>query len=257
MLKTRSIVMRLALLGTAYLCAITPTAHAEERRSVELPIKGPLMMIMTDAGTPVIVSQDGRFVLPGQFVDRADEGQVVASIDQAQALYGKAGHNKPTAKIERVEEAFEQRTPDYMGEDGLPNVDQLLSFSIGNGPKQVYMFVDPECPYCHKVVRMQADLGDRYTFHNLLVPLLGAKSQSGVADLACMSESDRQQSFISRQATGPITRDCQELPRQNVELLAMDLAIESVPTIIAPWGGMVSGAPRTASELIAFLESER
>ncbi|MCK7553390.1 thioredoxin fold domain-containing protein [Marinobacter goseongensis] len=246
-----------ALLGSLLLGFTSSNALAQDADIVELPIKGPLKMIMTDAGTAVIVSSDGRFVLPGQFVDRADDGQVVGSIEQARALYGQAGHNNPITEIKPVERGYEDQQPEYMRDDGMPNASELLSFSIGTGPKEVFVFVDPECPYCHKVVRMQAELGDQYTFHNLLVPLLGATSQSVVADMACMSESDRKESFLSQSMSGRKTQSCEELSRQNVERLAMDLSIEAVPTIIAPYGGMVSGAPRSVNQLVGFLESKQ
>ena len=245
------------LAGSLLLGCLSASALAQDAATVELPIKGPLKMIMTDAGTAVIVSSDGRFVLPGQFVDRADDGQVVASIEQARALYGQAGHKSPATAIQPIENAYQDQQPEYLTDDGLPNADELLSFSIGSGPKEVFVFVDPECPYCHMVVRMQAELGDQYTFHNLLVPILGATSQSVVADMACMSESDRRETFLNQTISGPTTRACEEQSRLNVERLAMDLAVDAVPTIIAPYGGMVSGAPRSVNQLVGFLESKQ
>ena len=45
------------------------------------------------------------------------------------------------------------------------------AFSYGVGSKVLYVFTDPQCPYCKKFEQRMAKLGDKYTFKIFLYPL--------------------------------------------------------------------------------------
>lgn len=45
------------------------------------------------------------------------------------------------------------------------------AFTYGNGPKEVYVFTDPECPMCKKFELKMEGLKDKYTFKMYYFPL--------------------------------------------------------------------------------------
>lgn len=45
------------------------------------------------------------------------------------------------------------------------------AFSYGNGKKEIYVFTDPECPYCKTFEKKMPSLKDKYTFKVFLFPL--------------------------------------------------------------------------------------
>lgn len=45
------------------------------------------------------------------------------------------------------------------------------SFTYGNGPKTIYVFTDPECPYCKKFEKKWESLKDKYTMKVFMLPL--------------------------------------------------------------------------------------
>lgn len=50
-------------------------------------------------------------------------------------------------------------------------IEQSIMFSYGTGKEDLYVFTDPECPYCQKFERMAKGLLDKYRVHVILYPL--------------------------------------------------------------------------------------
>lgn len=240
----------LALLTVPAL-SVAETAKAgeagESPEMVKLPLEGPLYMRETSGGTTVIVSEDGRFVMPGRLVDRKEGHTVISTIADAEKLYGiKADRtSKPASK-----------TSSLRTDDGLPNVDNLLSFSVGHGPTPAFVWIDPLCPYCHSVVKMQAELADEFTFHNLIIPVLGERSEQATDALACIPEEDRKEAFLASRYSD-VTQDCDYSGLSNSQRLSTILQVGAVPNIISSNLRSVTGAPSSPEQLATFLRGKK
>jgi len=213
---------------------------------VKLPIEGPLYMRETSSGATVIVSEDGRFVMPGRMVDRQENHTIISSVAQAQKAFGSESHSAAAGPDNRSE---------LITIEGFPNEEKLLSFSVGTGPKVVYVWVDPLCPYCHKVVNMQEELGDEFTFHNLIVPLLGQRSERAAEALSCMPENRRHKAMQANQY-GKTSDDCDSKSLANSQRLSTAMQVEAVPTIISPNRQSVAGAPSSVEQFAQFLRGD-
>lgn len=215
-------------------------------KMVKLPVQGSLYMRETSSGATVIVSEDGRFVMPGRVVDRQENHTMIDSVDKAQEMFG--GKSKSVS-------AGPDKSSELTNSEGFPNHENLLSFSIGNGPKAVYVWVDPLCPYCHKVVEMQEDLADEFTFHNLVVPLLGERSERASEALSCMPEKQRHGAMQKNQYETS-SENCESKSLANSQRLATAMQVEAVPTIVSPNRQSVTGAPSSVEQLAQFLRGE-
>lgn len=216
---------------------------------VKLPIQGPLFMRETASGATVIVSADGRFVMPGRMVDREENHTIINSVAKAQQAFGG------TTRTASPSASGPDKHSELVTEDGFPNADKLLSFSVGSGPKSVYVWVDPLCPYCHKVVEMQEQLGDEFTFHNLVVPLLGERSERASEALSCMPTNRRHAAMQSNKYTRT-SSDCDSKSLANSQRLSTVMQVEAVPTIISPNRQSVTGAPSSVEQFAQFLRGD-
>lgn len=233
--------------GAMAIAIMGSPAHAETAegpRMVELPVNGPLFMRETASGATVIVSSDGRFVMPGRLVDRQENHAVISSIDEAESAFGNASVATGAAGGSSASS--------LVTEDGFPDAEKLLSFSVGSGPKTVYVWVDPLCPYCHKVVEMQEQMGEEFTFHNLIVPLLGERSERATDALACMPESERHEAMKANRYGSP-KGSCDEKGLANSQRLSTIMQVAAVPTIISPNRQSVTGAPSSVDQFAEFL----
>src|SRR5690554_1659867 len=110
--------------GAMAIAIMGSPAHAETAegpRMVELPVNGPLFMRETASGATVIVSSDGRFVMPGRLVDRQENHAVISSIDEAESAFGNASVATGAAGGSSASS--------LVTEDGFPDAEKLLSFS--------------------------------------------------------------------------------------------------------------------------------
>ena len=243
------------------LSAVPGVLHAEPANSsstsiVALPIDGPLYMRETKQGTTVIMSADGRFVMPGRLVDRENDHNMILSIADAQKAFGsqkEGGDRRGSVEKEKASAENPSQSPRL-------DPDQLLSFTVGKadeGREEVFVWIDPTCPHCHTVLKMQSQMTDRYVFHNLLIPMLGANAEDLVNQLVCTSESERRDVVMARNRAVKMQEKCFDDQLRNNQKLATRLNISAVPVIITADNRMAQGAPRTQAQFAQFLENKR
>ena len=85
------------------------------------------------------------------------------------------------------------------------NPDELTAFTIGNGKKEVTIFVDPQCNYCHDLIGQLESLGKEYQFKLVLIPVFGKESAEITKKLIC--NKDKSQSLKAL-----IDKDYSKLP---------------------------------------------
>lgn len=67
-----------------------------------------------------------------------------------------------------------------------------VSFSYGTGKKDLYLFTDPECPYCIKFEKKAKGLLDEYTVHVILFPLRFHKKAPAMTEWIMQGANDKE-----------------------------------------------------------------
>lgn len=188
--------------------------------AVKLPVQG--MHMIEAGGKTLFVSDNGRIVIVGKIYDMWNNVE----------LKGVGDVDKYAMKID-------------IGKLGV-NLDELKPIVIGNGKLEVVVFVDPNCPHCHKILQNAIRL-KQYTFKFIPLPLLGPDSVEKVrkglchADKVAVSKAlvDNQWEKI------PVGEaNCGQLPAEKSIILARILGVTSIPFSIAPDGTIYQGVPK-------------
>jgi len=176
-----------------------------------LPVNG-LSMIKAD-NKQFLITDNGHFVITGNFklVDMW-QGKILGSIAD-------------TNGINKVD----------LRKIGL-NPDELSALTIGSGKREVTIFVDPQCHYCHDLIGQLEPLGKEYQFKLVLIPVLGKESAEITKKLIC--NKDKAQSLkalVDQDYTKlpDFTKDgrCDLKPLQKAVVATKLLDIQGVPYI--------------------------
>lgn len=203
----------------------------------------------TADGTPILVSGDGRFVMPGRLVDRDNNMTMITSLSDAHKAFG--GQSADDTGLEVLSDGQK------MNRDVDP--EEMLSFKVGDqdGTKEeVIVWIDPLCPYCHRVMEMQNEFTDNYVFHNIVIPLLGVNSERFVNVLACADPSEMGQAILDRNTSVATTESCRTDEQVAAQRYATSVGIQSVPLIVSSSGRIQTGAFRSLQQFETFLEGK-
>lgn len=192
-----------------------------------LPVTGSSMIKAGDK--TFLISDNGHFVVAGNFklVDMW-QGKIIGSV----------GDTKGIDKMD-------------LRKIGL-NPDELSIFSIGTGKKEVVIFVDPQCNYCHDLIGQLEPLGKEYMFKLVLIPVLGKESAEISKKLIC--DKDKAQSLKAL-----IAKDYSKLPALIRQEGACDLKplqkavvadIQGVPFIFLPSHNTFRGGAKSFKTLL-------
>lgn len=199
------------------------------QRMADLPISG--MRAVESDGQILYVSSNGRFVISGQIYD--------------------IWQRKPLDTMEQIQAVTSRMDLDAIGLEP----EDLNTFSEGSGEKEVVVFVDPRCPYCHALIKDSRKYHDDYRFHFVVVPALGDESDR-LARLAYCAEDK------SKALNAMMDDTLSELPQQDscdlgrykeTLVLAQLLEISGVPFVISHDGRISEGVP---GDLDAWLRGE-
>ncbi|MFI3185132.1 MAG: thioredoxin fold domain-containing protein [Methylococcaceae bacterium] len=196
-----------------------------------LPVTG-LSMIKAGDKT-FLISDNGHFVVAGNFklVDMW-QGKIIGSVGD-------------TKGIDKVD----------LRKIGL-NPDELSTFSIGTGKKEVVIFVDPQCNYCHDLIGQLEPLGKEYVFKLVLIPVLGKESAEISKKLIC--NKDKAQSLKALIAKDysklpALIRQegaCDLKPLQKAVVATKLLDIQGVPFIFLPSHNTFRGGAKSFKPLL-------
>ncbi len=195
---------------------------------VTLPIKG--MRAVQSNGQTVLLSDNGRFVFTGQLYD--------------------LWYKKPLDTLAEMREVVDRIDLKRMGLD----IDTLNTVSLGAGPKQVVVFVDPRCHYCHALMNDAQALVKQYTFKLVAIPVLGEESNQLAKTMSCAKNKKQALKALANQTLDklPTRSDCSTEQYDRTLLAAQLINIEGVPYVIAPNGRISYGRPLN---LKAWLEA--
>lgn len=205
-----------------------------------LPING-INMVEVD-GRIIYTSTNGRFVFTGA------------------ELYDTFNRKRLTTASE-IAEYSQKLNLDAMGIDRA----MIGAVSLGNGSKQVTMFVDPMCGYCAKMlsqVIQNPELYKMYTFNIVGIPILGNQSASVLRNLICAFKNDELDAggfvaTLANKSYSDLKSYATPCDGGNVEralITAKLLGAKGVPFIVSSSGKYINSMP---SDIEIFLkESE-
>lgn len=128
----------------------------------------------------------------------------------------------------------------------LPREDAIKTVR-GNGERSVFVFSDPDCPYCKK---LEVELGklDNVTIYTMLFPLdsLHPAARGKSESVWCAPDRVAAWDALMLQGKQPETRRCDNPVARNVAL-GDSMGINGTPTMIFEDGTMASGALQAAA----------
>lgn len=193
----------------------------EARQTYQLPADG---LIMVQSGKKIyFTTPNARYLIRGQLYD-VWNGEFIDSVDKAKRLGDRIQLSKLKIDID----------------------EDLKPFYLGQGDKEVTAFIDPHCPYCHKLLQQMEALGSEYRFRLILIPALGDNSARTIRLLRCgSSEKDRNRDVVARllKADYQGLRDerCDLEPFLKSAILAKILGVTGVPFLIDQDGRVLRG----------------
>ena len=223
------LITAMAILGTTLLAAaplpafeFVPPQNIVSKEHFTL---SPLHLIRTRQGLSYLISEDGRYVFQGGLVD-VWNGVEVKSMKELNAL------------------------SDHMDMDKIGIEPQrMFSLPMGTGEKEVFIFVDPNCSICHKLLAEIQDsklIQTRFHINAVITPALKKSSLPKACTLADMGRKDPAKAlaaFISNTVeptSGPHIKT--DGLKYNL-LVAKALSIHNFPYIINPQGRIHVGQP--------------
>lgn len=142
----------------------------------------------------------------------------------------------------------------------IPLEHALIMGQEKEGNKKVYVFVDPECPYCElfheemsEVLRQRQDV----TFYLLVSPVITLHPEAYATAKAILCEKDNAKALellMKSYKREPIGEPSCESDAVDVNIKAMnDLEIQGTPTLVLQDGRVLAGA-QSASAMIKALD---
>jgi thiol:disulfide interchange protein DsbC len=187
-------------------------------------IKG--LYAVTSGHSVIYVDESAKYVINGHIFEASNKRDVTADM---------------LAGLNRVDPA------------SLPLADSFTE-KFGDGSRQLYVFSDPDCPYCKKLEHELPKLKD-VTVHIFLYPLvqLHPNARNMAVDIWCSKDPGQAWHDKMLDDTIPATLSC-DTPIDRNLALARKLGVDATPTLIFPDGKMMAGA-MTAERIDQMLGS--
>ncbi len=132
----------------------------------------------------------------------------------------------------------------------MSKIEGKEAFSYGTGKKELYVFTDPECPYCKTFEKKMAELKDKYIFRVFLFPLSFHKNAVPMSKYIMSAKTDNEKfERMLGIANGSIeyqnfkmsqkeSQDLEEIIEAQLEL-GREAEITGTPTIMNSNGDLV------------------
>ncbi|MFX4226357.1 MAG: hypothetical protein ACFHHU_00275 [Porticoccaceae bacterium] len=178
---------------------------------------------------PVLISQNGRYVMVGSVYDLWDKDQT--SLDSLDAV-------RRSLSVYPIEALG--ITAKDMGALALP----AKSVDVNSADlKDVYVFIDPLCANCDELYDQIENLRDQYRFQILLVPVAGRQSAQVVKEASCAAIPEQAWDAVRLQDDRQIipATDC-DLVALNKRFVVWQLAgFAEAPVLIRNDGQVIKG----------------
>ncbi|OTG83938.1 DsbC family protein [Acinetobacter sp. ANC 4648] len=134
-------------------------------------------------------------------------------------------------------------------------LDQAIKQVKGNGERIIYLFSDPDCPYCQKLEHELLQV-DNVTIYLFLYPITSLHPNSAQISEQIWCAKDQYQAwqdYLLNKKAPQKTMSCNTPVNKNIQL-AKTLAIDGTPTFFLKDGRKISGA-RSAAEIELLLKA--
>lgn len=131
------------------------------------------------------------------------------------------------------------------------DIEDFNPLTMGEGDKEVVLFVDPLCDSCTELLKSAQELKSSYTFKVLNIPAFGEESNRLAKQLNCSKDDNetKLQALISKKIDTLSQADnCTNSVYQQTLVFATFLNIKGVPLIISPDGSLGKGVPSNLQE---------
>ena len=174
----------------------------------------PGIYAVTSGHSVIYTDETAKYVITGHIFQAANKHDVTADM---------------LANLNRIDPAT------------LPLADSFTE-KFGNGSRQLYVFSDPDCPFCKKLEHEIPKLQD-VTVHIFLYPLVALHPNARNMAVGIWCAKDRGQAWHDKlfDDTSPAKLTC-DTPIDRNLALAQKLGINATPTLIFPDGRMMAGA---------------
>ncbi len=145
------------------------------------------------------------------------------------------------ALAQRPSQQLQVKSVDRVDVAQLPLDDAFVEV-FGNGSRHLYIFSDPDCPYCRRLELEFARMKD-LTVHVFLFPIVDLHPEAKEDSIDVWCSRDRAKAWadlMTRQASLP-ARMCDNPIRRNV-IFGEALGFKGTPMIIFPNGKVVFGS---------------
>jgi thiol:disulfide interchange protein DsbC len=207
----------------ARLAQTVPELRIDDIRATPIPH---LYAVISRRATVLYVDETGQYVLNGHLFEAQSHDDLTAVL---------------LADVSRIDPKI------------LPLEDSFTEVR-GNGTRQMYVFSDPDCPYCKKFEQELPEISD-VTIHVFLYPIvsLHPNAHKNAEGVWCSVDRARawQDKLLNDKA--PAETNCPNPVDRNVAL-GEKLGITGTPTIILDNGTVIAGAV-PAQKLQTLLES--
>lgn len=134
-------------------------------------------------------------------------------------------------------------------------LDQAIKYVKGNGERVLYVFSDPDCPYCQKLEHNMTSI-DNITVYLFMYPLKKLHPQAeAVANKIWCSNNQYEawEDYMLHRKAPKNAAQC-ETPIQKNLALGQKLQIDGTPTLFLQNGMRLSGSPQNAEQLELLLQ---
>jgi thiol:disulfide interchange protein DsbC len=252
-IKARARSARLALLACIAAAAAQPPAAAPSPSPAPASSPGPTDQHIAATISPQYAELARRLskALPEYRIVRISpsgvDGMLEVLMEDNRIVYsdisGKHVFNGHLFDLDTHEDLTERRIEALTRIDvkQLPLAD---AFDVvrGNGKRQLYLFEDPDCPYCKKFEEQLPKIND-VTMHIYLFPLVSLHPHAYEHALGVWCATDRQKAWADKMLKGidpPAVAKCANPIDRNLAL-GDKIHIEGTPTIVFADGRVRAG----------------
>lgn len=187
------------------------------------PIPGIVEVVM--GSNIAYVDPDGRYFLFGKLYDMKEQVDMTAS------------------RLEEIQKV------------DMSRLDKSLAFKRvrGDGSRTMYLFSDPDCPYCTRLEKSLVEL-DNVTVYTFMMPLKSLHPEAHGKSVSVWCSKDKAAAWndMMLRNKAPVAGKCDH-PIDKVVELAASLGVSGTPTMFAEDGRKIAGA-RDAAGLSAWLD---
>src|SRR5690606_18322546 len=118
-------------------------------------------------------------------------------------------------------------------------LDQAVSYTKGDGSRQLVVFEDPNCIYCKRLHQSLSEIDD-VTVHTLMFPILSPDSRVKAESVWCAEDSAAVWQAWMLEGVEPPAATCDN-PIEQTLALGMSLGVRGTPALIFSDGSQVGG----------------